>query len=111
MASMMELVEDSSPLVILPCALAMAVPAVLAAVVNLGCGKKRDSPRTGAAAKKDLKGKSSKVAAGASSKSAKSKRSTKSKSLSKKDKKKGASSKSVSSKKDKSSKKSSKVSC
>jgi hypothetical protein len=72
-----------SPMLLLQCGIAIAVPAVLTAVVNLGCGKKREPPpRPGGAAaagKKNNLAKTKPGAAGASSiKSAKSKRSTKS---------------------------------
>uniref|UniRef100_A0AC34GU29 Uncharacterized protein n=1 Tax=Panagrolaimus sp. ES5 TaxID=591445 RepID=A0AC34GU29_9BILA len=71
---MEEFVE--SPMLLLQCGIALAVPAVLTAIVNLGCGKKRDQPiRPGG--KKDLS-KSKPGGVGSSSKSAKSKRSTKS---------------------------------
>uniref|UniRef100_A0A914Q614 Major sperm protein n=1 Tax=Panagrolaimus davidi TaxID=227884 RepID=A0A914Q614_9BILA len=72
-----------SPMLLLQCGIAIAVPAVLTAIVNLGCGKKREPPpRPGGAAaagKKNNLAKTKPGAAGASStKSAKSKRSTKS---------------------------------
>lgn len=65
-----------TPMLLLQCGVALAVPAVLTAIVNLGCGKKRDQPvRPGA---KGGLSKAKPGAAAASSKSAKSKRSTKS---------------------------------
>lgn len=69
---------------IVECVVAAAVPAVLGAIINLGCGKKREPLRpakAGAAKSKKNLDKSAK--AGVPSASSKSKRSTKSKSVKK----------------------------